>query len=160
MAGTCFEENIPAPRWLRAAGVVVLVFAAALLLIALLANDRTQGGVASFALGIAVCALVGSLLISIRMQLRITDDTLTLALAPVVTRRIRITSIATATIDAVCPSQLGGIGYRMTGPDRAFLFSGGPAVAITMKGTPRRYLWRTDNAETVLAWISSGRQAK
>jgi hypothetical protein len=108
----------------------------------------------------AVCTFVGLLLISIRMHLRITDDTLVLGLEPIVRRRLPLSAIASISVEHVHPVQVGGVGYRIAGAERAFLFSGGPAVAVSLKGSSRRYLWRSDHADEVLAWISPDRSTK
>lgn len=157
MSATRYEETTPAPRWMRAAGVGALVIAAVLLVLAIVTGQASEGSVAGLAIGLAVCALVGLLLISIRMHLRVTDDTLVLGLEPIVHRRLPLSAIASVSVERVRPAQVGGVGYRIAGADRAFLFSAGPAVAVSLKGSSRRYIWRSDHADEVLAWISPDR---
>ena len=147
-----------APTGLRVIGWLVLVAAAGFVVLGIfyrhsIFSDAT--GVVGFVGGLAVLIFVGVVFSRLTLTLAVAHGYLTLSVAPIVRKRIPIAGITDVAVGLVETVAFGGVGYRISGHDRALLFSSGPAVIIRDGSTGRQYFYRSNQAAGLRDTINS-----
>jgi hypothetical protein len=112
------------------------------------ANAVEVGAATVSGLGGAFILVMGAGLIGLRRRIRVSvsDTHLSASLTPIRVMHVRLAEVEDVEVSEVTVAQAGGLGWRMVGCNRFVLWSGGPAVWVTLAGGGRRVI-RTDRAQ-------------